>query len=55
MTIEKLIEAAHRTVITAEDVKKLEADLARAEKRFEEERRNKESDPQGFLNRQYTL
>lgn len=55
MNIDDLIKKAQNTVITAEDIKKLNADLSQAEKRFEQERRDKEHDPQGFLNRQYTL
>lgn len=55
MDIEKLIKLAQNTVITADDIKRLNVDLAQAEKRFEQERRDKERDPQGFLNRQYTV
>ena len=55
MTIEALLKAAQRTVVTEEDVRKLNKRLADAEKRFEDERRIKESNPQGFLNFQYTL
>ena len=55
MTIDALLKAAQKTVVTEEDVRKLNKRLADADKRFEEERRRKESDPQGFLNFQYTL
>ncbi len=55
MTIDALLKAAQQTVVTEEDVRKLNKRLADAEKRFEEERRIKEHDPQGFLNFQYTL
>lgn len=55
MNIDDLIKKARNTVITADDIKRLETDLSQAEKRFEQEQRDKERDPQGFLNRQYTI
>lgn len=55
MSIEELIKKAQNTVITADDIKKLETRISQAEKRFEQVRKDKEHDWQGFLNRQYTI
>lgn len=55
MTIEKLIVAVQKTVVTDEDVQELNNLITDAETRFEDEIMKKESNPQGFLNFQYTL
>jgi len=54
MSIEKLIAAAEKTIVTEEDVKRLNDRLAKAEQRFIEEDRQKMVD-QSFLNKEYTI
>lgn len=55
MTINELIAAVQKTVVTKEDMEKLRERLNEADRLLEEKRRIKERDPQGFLNFQYTL
>lgn len=55
MTIEKLIAASQRTIMTKEAARKLDKRLADAEKRFAEEDSEKHDFPPGFLDREFTL
>lgn len=55
MTINELIAAVQKTVVTKEDMEKLRERLNEADRLLEEKRRIRERDPQGFLNFQYTL
>lgn len=52
---DKLVEAIQKVELTPEDIKEIELRLEAMERQFEEEFRIKYSDPQGFLNRQYTI
>lgn len=54
MSIEKLIAAAEKTVVTEDDVKRLKKRLAKAEQRFIKEAKRKEVS-QSFLDKEYTL
>jgi hypothetical protein len=55
MTINELIAAVQKTVVTKEDMEKLRERLNEADRLLEEKRMIRERDPQGFLNFQYTL
>ena len=55
MTINGLIAAVQKTVVTKEDMEKLRERLNEADRLLEEKRMIRERDPQGFLNFQYTL
>ena len=52
---DKLTEFVQNYELTPEDIKQSQLRWEAMEQQFEEEFRIKYSDPQGFLNRQYTI